>query len=211
MRNFEDALKRNVADWPRIARQRWRRMNVQRSARYLRTQAAAMLRRAVMPLCVLATTTSAIADYATIEDDVWRADRVLVVKSERLLHLMRDDQILRSYSVSLGGRPAGHKSREGDLRTPEGDYYLDWRNPTSDFYMSIHVSYPNADDIQRARAAGRDPGGMIMIHGLPNDSPPTTTDYLNEDWTDGCIAVSNQAMIDIWLSVDDNTPITILP
>jgi murein L,D-transpeptidase YafK len=101
--------------------------------------------------------------------------------------------------------------RSGFLPTPEGDYYLDWRNPTSDFYMSIHVSYPNADDIQRARAAGRDPGGMIMIHGLPNDSPPTTTDYLNEDWTDGCIAVSNQAMIDIWLSVDDNTPITILP
>lgn len=181
------------------------------SCRCLLVSGAARLRRLVVLLCMSATSTVAIADYAAVEDDVWRADQVLVLKSERLLHLMRDGQVLRSYTVSLGGRPAGHKLQEGDLRTPEGDYFLDWRNPTSDFYMSIHISYPNNRDIQKARAAGRDPGGMIMIHGLPNDSPPTTTDYLNEDWTDGCIAVSNQAMIDIWLSVDDNTPITILP
>ena len=139
------------------------------------------------------------------------ADRVLVVKSDRRLHLMRDGQILRSYPISLGARPVGHKFQEGDMRTPEGEYVLDWRNPISDFYLSIHVSYPNADDLRVARAAGRDPGGMIMIHGLPNESRPTRGDYLDEDWTDGCIAVSNQAMIDIWLSVDDNTPITILP
>lgn len=148
---------------------------------------------------------------ALAEQDGWQADRVVVNKSDRILHLVRDGQILRSYPVSLGGRPEGHKEEEGDLRTPEGEYLLDWRNPVSDFYMSIHVSYPNDRDLRRARAAGRDPGGMIMIHGLPNDSPPTRTDYLGEDWTDGCIAVSNQAMIDIWLSVADNTPITILP
>jgi murein L,D-transpeptidase YafK len=141
----------------------------------------------------------------------WKADRVVVRKSERVLHLLRSGEVLRSYPISLGGRPQGHKEEEGDLRTPEGDYVLDWRNPTSDFYMSIHVSYPNERDLRRARAAGKDPGGMIMIHGLPNDSHPTRTDYLDEDWTDGCIAVSNQAMIDIWLSVEDNTPITILP
>jgi murein L,D-transpeptidase YafK len=148
---------------------------------------------------------------ASAESDGWKADRVVVNKSQRLLHLMRQGQILRSYSISLGGRPVGHKEEEGDLRTPEGDYVLDWRNPDSDFYMSIHVSYPNDLDSRRARASGKDPGGMIMIHGLPNDSPPTRTDYLDDDWTDGCIAVSNQAMIDIWLSVADDTPITILP
>ncbi len=150
-------------------------------------------------------------NIAFAEQDGWKADRVVVDKSDRVLHLVRGGQVLRSYPVSLGGRPEGHKQEEGDLRTPEGDYMLDWRNPTSDFYMSIHVSYPNDRDLRRARAAGRDPGGMIMIHGLPNDSQPTRTDYLGEDWTDGCIAVSNQAMIDIWLSVEDNTPITILP
>lgn len=151
------------------------------------------------------------SDIVLAERDDWKADRVLVHKSERVLHLVRSGEILRSYPISLGGRPEGHKEEEGDLRTPEGEYVLDWRNPVSDFYMSIHVSYPNQKDLRRARAAGRDPGGMIMIHGLPNDSPPTRTDYLGEDWTDGCIAVSNQAMIDIWLSVEDNTPITILP
>jgi len=158
-----------------------------------------------------AVAVSARADYAPADRNDWKADRVVVVKSERRLDLIREGHVLRSYPVSLGRRPVGHKREEGDLRTPEGDYILDWRNSSSDFYMSIHISYPNDDDRRQARAAGRDPGNMIMIHGLPNDSPPTLTDYLDEDWTDGCIAVSNQAMIDIWLSVEDDTPITILP
>ena len=174
-----------------------------------RGAAAAIGALSVLALGLAAT--MARADYAPAEPDVYKADRVVVVKGKRILHLVRGDEILRSYPISLGGRPVGHKQEEGDLRTPEGDYVLDWRNPVSDFYMSIHISYPNTDDIRRARAAGRDPGGMIMIHGLPNDSRPTRTDYLDEDWTDGCIAVSNQAMIDIWLSVEDNTPISILP
>ena len=153
----------------------------------------------------------AVADYAPAEEDVWLADRVLVVKSERRLYLLRGGRVLRSFDISLGGSPVGHKREEGDQRTPEGDYVIDWRNPESDFYMSMHISYPNDIDLRAARRNGRDPGGMIMIHGLPNDSPPTRSDYLDEDWTDGCIAVSNQAMIDIWLSVRDNTPITIRP
>ncbi len=101
--------------------------------------------------------------------------------------------------------------REGDLRTPEGDYVIDWRNPNSDYYMSMHISYPGLQDIGQANRNGVNPGSMIMIHGLPNESEPTRRDYLDDDWTDGCIAVSNQAMIDIWLSVADNTPITIRP
>lgn len=160
---------------------------------------------------LLALAASARADYAPADSNSWRADHVVVVKSERRLDLIREGRVLRSYPISLGRRPVGDKREEGDLRTPEGEYLLDWRNPSSDFYMSIHISYPNEEDRRRARAAGRDPGNMIMIHGLPNDSLPTRTDYLDEDWTDGCIAVSNQAMIDIWLSVEDDTPITILP
>lgn len=144
-------------------------------------------------------------------DDPWSADRVVVVKSERQLYLMRGDAVLRQHPVSLGQNPIGHKRQEGDNRTPEGEYLLDWRNPDSDFYMAMHISYPNESDRREARRRGVDPGNMIMIHGLPNDSEPNLSDYLGEDWTNGCIAVSNQAMIDIWLSVKDNTPITILP
>lgn len=172
-------------------------------------------RHALAALAALLLAGAASADgYATApgpEPDPWRADRVVVVKGERKLHLMRDGRILRSYDISLGRQPAGQKQREGDLRTPEGDYYLDWRNADSDYYMSIHISYPNAEDLRRAWARGDDPGGMIMIHGQPNESAPVLDDYLGEDWTDGCIAVSNQAMIDIWLSVRDNTPISIVP
>ncbi len=138
-------------------------------------------------------------------------DRVLVKKGERMLYLMAEDEVLREYPISLGGNPVGHKEREGDLRTPEGTYLLDWRNANSDFYMSIHISYPGPEDWARARRSGRDPGGMIMIHGLPNYADRPVREYLRTDWTDGCIAVSNAAMIDIWLSVSDNTPITILP
>ena len=141
----------------------------------------------------------------------WYADRVYVDKSERQLHLLKEGQVLRSYRISLGKNPVGDKQREGDLRTPEGDYYLDWRNPQSDFFMSMHISYPSSHDLREASQRGQRPGSMIMIHGLPNDAEATRTDYLYEDWTDGCIAVSNQAMIDIWLSVPDNTPITIAP
>jgi murein L,D-transpeptidase YafK len=144
-------------------------------------------------------------------DEQWQADRVLVIKSERKLHLIRNGIVLRSFDISLGKKPVGAKLQEGDLRTPEGDYVIDWRNPDSDYYMSMHISYPGPQDIGRANRKGVNPGSMIMIHGLPNDSEPTRRDYLDDDWTDGCIAVSNQAMIDIWLSVADNTPITIRP
>jgi len=144
-------------------------------------------------------------------EDPWRADLIVVEKSARRLHLMRGARQLRSYDISLGNEPEGHKVREGDNRTPEGDYVLDWRNQDSAYFMSIHISYPNRRDLRQASQRGVNPGDMIMIHGLPNDSPPTLSDYLGEDWTNGCIAVSNQAMIDIWLSVSDATPIRILP
>ncbi|MEA1048684.1 L,D-transpeptidase family protein [Lamprobacter modestohalophilus] len=95
-------------------------------------------------------------------------DRVLVKKSERTMELHKDGAVYRTYRISLGDQPRGHKFQEGDERTPEGNYVLDWRNPNSSFYKSIHVSYPNDLDRTVARSLGVSPGGMIMIHGLPN-------------------------------------------
>tara|TARA_R100000306_G_scaffold62596_1_gene75188 strand:- start:105 stop:695 length:591 start_codon:yes stop_codon:yes gene_type:complete len=139
-------------------------------------------------------------------------DRVVVRKSQRLLLLMKNDSPLRAYPVSLGDEPSGHKQFEGDERTPEGVYLLDWRNPNSQFTKSIHISYPNEADREFAKALGRDPGGMIMIHGRPNSFERKKLNrYMLEDWTDGCIAVSNAAMEEIWELVPLNTPIEIVP
>lgn len=140
-----------------------------------------------------------------------QADSVLVVKSERKLYLLKGDEVLREMAISLGLAPRGHKQREGDSRTPEGRYVLETRNSSSDYFLSIKVSYPNAEDRARARAAGVDPGGQIMIHGLPNQPRHDEQSYLGWDWTDGCIAVSNSDMIDIWLMTRESTPIEIRP
>ncbi len=138
------------------------------------------------------------------------ATKVVVYKAERRMELLRGSEVLRSYKVSLGLVPQGHKEQVGDFRTPEGRYYLTRRNPRSDFFLSIQVSYPSSRDIQQAKANGRDPGGSIMIHGLPNQLK-RDPDYYSRDWTDGCIAVSNSDMLEIWLLTNSNTPIDILP
>lgn len=138
------------------------------------------------------------------------ATRVVVYKSERRMDLLKGEEVLRSFKVSLGLVPQGHKEYQGDFRTPEGRYYLTRRNPRSDFFLSIQVSYPNARDMKHAKANGRDPGGSIMIHGLPNTLKREPA-YYTRDWTDGCIAVSNSDMIEIWLLTSNNTPIDILP
>jgi murein L,D-transpeptidase YafK len=139
------------------------------------------------------------------------ADRVLVRKSERRLYLMKNDKVFREYRIALGDSPQGHKQQEGDERTPEGDYVLDWRNPNSVAYKSLHVSYPNAADRARARKQGVSPGGNIMVHGILNgygEYGPLMQQY---DWTDGCIAVLNREMEEIWQSVRNGTPIRIEP
>ncbi len=140
-------------------------------------------------------------------------DRVLVKKSERMMELHKDGAVYRTYRISLGDQPRGHKLQEGDERTPEGNYVLDWRNPNSSFHKSIHVSYPNDLDRTVARSLGVSPGGMIMIHGLPNwlSSPRLAEEYRRRDWTDGCIAVGNEEIEEIWRLVRNGTPITILP
>lgn len=144
-------------------------------------------------------------------DELAAITKVLVHKSERRLYLMDDDDVVRSYRISLGDNPEGHKLYEGDERTPEGDYELDWRNSDSDFYKSIHISYPNVRDRELASAWGLDPGGSIMIHGLPNEAGDMAFAYTGLDWTNGCIAVTNEEMDEIWQLVADGTPIRILP
>ncbi len=164
---------------------------------------------AVAPLLVLLvlSTTSRAAPPPTVA--VGKADAVLVYKSERLMMLLRAGRIIAHFPISLGRNPIGPKAREGDARTPEGRYYLDWRNPNSKFYRSIHISYPNPHDVAHAQRTGASPGSMVMIHGSPND--PIQAGLAWDDWTDGCIAVSNAAMDMIWSAVDDGTLIVIRP
>lgn len=140
-----------------------------------------------------------------------RADRVLVDKSGRTLALLRGGRTLKTYRVSLGGSPEGHKRREGDERTPEGRYLLDYRNPNSAAHLALHVSYPDSADVARAAARGVPPGGMIMIHGIWNGLGWIGRMHRWVDWTDGCIAVTNREMDEIWRAVPTGTPIEIRP
>ena len=141
-----------------------------------------------------------------------KADYVVVKKAERKLYLYRGSEVLKTYRIALGKQPEGHKIREGDSRTPEGIYTLDWRNPNSRFYRSIHVSYPNKTDHRGARERGDTPGGAIMIHGQPSSWIEKTKLLFNQDdWTEGCIAVQDHEMDEIWEAVEDGTPIEIIP
>lgn len=141
----------------------------------------------------------------------WKADRVLVVKSERRLYLIRDNKVFATYRVALGPQPRGHKVFAGDGRTPEGLYVLDHKHPSSRFYRAIHVSYPSARDVAEARKYGGRPGGLVMVHGQPANGRNGHRDYRPWDWTAGCIAVSNAEMDEIWEATDEGTPIEILP
>ncbi|MGH8131047.1 MAG: L,D-transpeptidase family protein [Steroidobacteraceae bacterium] len=138
-------------------------------------------------------------------------DRIVVHKSGRKMELFREGELVAIYRVSLGLVPAGQKQREGDYRTPEGSYRLTRRNAQSDFFLAVQVSYPEIADIALARKNGWQPGGSIMVHGLPNFLRYPRERYLNTDWTDGCIALSNEDMLDFWLLTGQGTPIEIRP
>lgn len=139
------------------------------------------------------------------------ADLVVVEKDKRELHLLADGEIFRTFKIALGIVPEGDKKQEGDFKTPEGRYLLDARNPNSEFFLSIHISYPSPADRRESAELGVSPGSAIMIHGQPNEPSRSETYYRTQDWTNGCIAVSNSDMIDIWLMTPDNTPIEIRP
>lgn len=136
-------------------------------------------------------------------------DKVLVLKSERKLLLIKGDQVLKTYAISLGGNPVGPKVMKGDSKTPEGSYLLDRHNPHSQYHKSIHISYPNAEDVARAKKLGVPTGGELFIHGLPNDYNGPNEQL--GDWTEGCIAVTNAEIDEIWRMVADGTPIEIKP
>lgn len=139
------------------------------------------------------------------------ADKILVEKSDRKMYLLKAGRVLREFDIALGLAPRGHKQRSGDFKTPEGNYFIETRNTASDYFLSIKISYPNEQDRARARALDVSPGGQIMIHGQPNNPRYDENWYKYGDWTDGCIAVSNSDMIDIWLMTEVPTPIEIRP
>jgi murein L,D-transpeptidase YafK len=140
-----------------------------------------------------------------------KADAILVVKSERTLSLLRNKEVISTYRVALGGNPTGHKVREGDGRTPEGRYVIAGRNRNSGFYRALRVSYPNARDKEHARALGVSAGGDIMVHGVKNGFGWLGRLHRLVDWTDGCIAVTDEEMRDIWNATRDGVPIEIRP
>jgi murein L,D-transpeptidase YafK len=140
-----------------------------------------------------------------------KIDRLVIEKSQRVLILEHDGAPVRSYSIALGGAPRGHKQREGDQRTPEGQYTIDARNEDSAFHRSLRISYPNEADRQRAAMEGVDPGGQIMIHGIGEADPEMRKLHPYIDWTAGCVAVTDSEIEEIWALVAIGTPIVIRP
>jgi murein L,D-transpeptidase YafK len=174
-----------------------------------------MAPRKFCKLAALSLFTLAIAPLQAFSAEISRssastlADKVLVLKGERKLILLKGDQVLKTYTVGLGEHPMGPKITKGDSKTPEGSYILDRHNPHSQYHKSIHISYPNADDVARAKKLHRPTGGDLFIHGLPNNFDGPDQQY--GDWTDGCIGLTNADIEDIWQRVPDGTPIEIKP
>ncbi len=140
-----------------------------------------------------------------------QADRIVVYKSRRTMELLQDGKVIKTYKIALGGTPTGAKTRQGDHRTPEGVYRIDAKNSKSRFHLSLHVSYPNAEDRARAAKARVSPGGDIMVHGLPDAYAYLGALHRQVDWTDGCIAVTNAEIEEIWKLVPIGTTIEIKP
>ena len=164
-----------------------------------------MLRR----LASIALILSAGAAQAELPLQLPAIDYIRVVKSARTMELHADGKLVHTIDgIQLGDAPEGHKRFQGDERTPEGRYSVDYGNPNSSYHLSLHISYPSAQDEAFARARGRSPGGLIFIHGQPNGLP---AGRVPGDWTDGCIAVSNEEIEALWGAVGDGTPIDILP
>jgi len=139
------------------------------------------------------------------------ADRVVIDKSKRTLTLLRGTDRLKTYRISLGWNPVGHKQQEGDGRTPEGVYAIDFHKRDSAYHRALHISYPNAQDVRAASERGASAGGDIMIHGLRNGLGAVGALHRKRDWTAGCIAVTNREVEEIWRAVPDGTPVEITP
>jgi murein L,D-transpeptidase YafK len=140
-----------------------------------------------------------------------RADLIVIVKSTRTMTLYSRHVVLKTYKVALSRDPVGPKERAGDHKVPEGDYVVDEKNAHSRFHLALHISYPNATDRERARKLGVSPGGNVEIHGLPDKYAWLGSVQHNVDWTDGCIAVTNAEIEQIWQLVPVGTPVEIKP
>jgi murein L,D-transpeptidase YafK len=173
--------------------------------RIRRLRAKSLWAALALAICAAAPLRGALAE------DIAAADRVVVHKAEHRLYLYSGTRLLGEYKVELGLNPSGQKEREHDFRTPEGRYYLARRNIRSEYFLAIQVSYPNKEDELRARKNRWAPGGSIMIHGFPNEPKHPAAYYQSNDWTDGCIALSNSDMVEVWMRTQDNIPIDIYP
>jgi murein L,D-transpeptidase YafK len=140
-----------------------------------------------------------------------KADSVLILKKDHVLELLAGGKVIKTYKVALGRGGLAAKQQEGDGRTPEGHYVIDSRNAESHYHRALHVSYPNADDRQRAARLGVSPGGAIMIHGLPNGMGLLGASHRLYDWTLGCVAVTDDEIDEIWSLVPVGTPVEIRP
>ena len=153
----------------------------------------------------------AIVSLVTSAPVVDQADHILIEKSKRLMTLMHGAKVLKTYKVALGTVPTGAKEKHGDHKTPEGSYVIDAKNSHSRFHLALHVSYPNAEDRERARKMGVSPGGDIMIHGLESRFAFLGALHRQTDWTDGCVAVTNPEIEEIWKLVPVGTKVEIKP
>ncbi|MCH4294043.1 L,D-transpeptidase family protein [Shewanella sp. 3B26] len=140
-----------------------------------------------------------------------KVDLVVVNKSDAQMQVFYRGELIKSYRIAMGDNPKGHKLKEGDQRTPQGRYILDFKKADSAYYRSIHISYPNEEDLLRASALGISPGGAIMIHGQDPKSPLSAEEAQKYNWTNGCIAVTNKEMDELWQLIDPGTPIEIWP
>lgn len=171
------------------------------------TRGIGLTRRGALAGALGVAAVAASPALAGFEQTLWpRATHVVVSKANRVLELRTAGKTLRRYRIDLGFTPRGHKLSSGDGRTPEGRYWIDRRNPRSEFYLSLGISYPNAIDVARSTQLGLDPGGNIFIHG----EPMSGRKGVRRDWTAGCIAVSNREIEEIWALTPTGVPVTIL-
>ena len=177
-----------------------------------------LLALAVLPLFGISEQSRALsiapalsADSILIVKYALRADSILIVKHERKLYLMRDNQPLRSYRIALGLSPTGAKAHRWDFRTPEGHYVIDFRRPHSHYFKALHISYPSTEDLKRSAALHLPPGGDIFIHGEPNRPTKPDSYYRTRDWTNGCVALSDEDLQDVWDLTAGPTPVDIVP
>lgn len=165
----------------------------------------------IVPLFLLLALDLGGQGHAQSAPSAERADTILIVKHERKLYLLRDNLPLRTYRIALGLSPTGAKEREWDFRTPEGSYIIDFRQEHSRYYKALHISYPSSADLKRSAAQHLSPGRDIFIHGEPNQPSKPDSYYKTRDWTNGCIALSNEDLQDLWIHTAVQARVEIVP